>query len=197
MVSEVIARLVDYSVVIVTGPSGSGKSSLVRAGVIPALREGAIIGSGDWRVTLLSPGARPLEAVHAALSEASGLLVIDPGDDLLTVSSSDDVGPIAEALRDGIAGGLRIVLTLRGDLYGRLTELNALAPRAGAGTVLVGPPSDEELRQVVELPARRVGLEVDQALVQAVISDVGGRPAALPLLSTALVRTWERREGSR
>ena len=195
--SEVIARLVDYSVVIVTGPSGSGKSSLVRAGVIPALREGAIIGSGDWRVTLLSPGTRPLDAVRTALSEASSLLVIDPGDDLLTVSSSDEVGPIAEALRDGVARGLRVVLTLRGDLYGRLTELNALAPRAGAGTVLVGPPSDEELAQVVELPARRVGLDVDPALVHAVISDVGGRPAALPLLSTALVRTWERREGSR
>ena len=89
------------------------------------------------------------------------------------------------------------MLTLRGDLYGRLTELNALAPRAGAGTVLVGPPSDEELHQVVEFPARRVGLDVDQALVHAVISDVGGRPAALPLLSTALVRTWERREGRR
>jgi DNA-binding SARP family transcriptional activator/WD40 repeat protein/energy-coupling factor transporter ATP-binding protein EcfA2 len=197
VVSEVIARLVDYSVVIVTGPSGSGKSSLVRAGVIPALREGAIIGSGDWRVSLLSPGTRPLDAVRTALSEASNLLVIDPGDDLLTVSSSDEVVPIAEALRDGIARGLRIMLTLRGDLYGRLTELNTLAPRAGAGTVLVGPPSDEELRQVVELPARRVGLDVDQALVHAVISDVGGRPAALPLLSTALVRTWERREGSR
>ena len=63
--------------------------------------------------------------------------------------------------------------------------------------MLVGPPSDEELAQVVELPARRVGLDVDPALVHAVISDVGGRPAALPLLSTALVRTWERREGSR
>ena len=197
VVSEIIARLVDYSVVIVTGPSGSGKSSLVRAGVIPALQEGAIIGSGEWRVTLLSPGTRPLDAVRAALSEAPSLLVIDPGDDLLTVSSSDEVGPIAEALRDGIARGLRIMLTLRGDLYGRLTELNALAPRAGAGTVLVGPPSDEELHQVVELPARRVGLDVDQALIDAVISDVGGRPAALPLLSTALVRTWERREGRR
>lgn len=197
VVSEVVARLVDYSVVIVTGPSGSGKSSLMRAGVIPALREGAIIGSGDWRVSLLSPGTRPLEAVRTALSEACSLLVIDPGDDLLTVSGSAEVGPIAEALRDGIAHGLRIVLTLRGDLYGRLTELNALAPRAGAGTVLVGPPSDDELRQVVELPARRVGLDVDQALVDAVISDVRGRPAALPLLSTALVRTWERREGSR
>ncbi len=197
VVNEVIARLVDYSVVIVTGPSGSGKSSLVRAGVLPALAAGAIIGSGEWRVTLLTPGARPLESVRRAVADAPDVLVIDPGDDLLAVTGADDVVPIADALRDAVREGLRIVMTLRGDLYGRLTELNSLAPRAGAGTVLVGPPSDSELRQVVELPARRVGLDVEPALVDAVVSDVTGRPASLPLMSTALVRTWERREGGR
>ena len=112
VVSEVIARLVDYSVVIVTGPSGSGKSSLVRAGVMPALAAGAIIGSGDWRVTLLTPGARPLEAIRRAVTDPPDVLVIDPGDDLLAVTGSDDVGPIAEALREVVAQGLRIVMTL-------------------------------------------------------------------------------------
>jgi DNA-binding SARP family transcriptional activator/WD40 repeat protein len=197
VVSEVIARLVDYSVVIVTGPSGSGKSSLVRAGVVPALSDGAIIGSATWKVTLLSPGSQPLDAVRMAVADAPDLLVIDPGDDLLAVPGAAEVGPVAETLRSAVSAGMRIVMTLRGDLYGRLTELNALAPRAGAGTVLVGPPRDDELRQVVELPARRVGLDVDPNLVDAVVSDVRGRPASLPLLSTALVRTWERREGSR
>ena len=197
IVSEVIARLVDYSVVIVTGPSGSGKSSLVRAGVMPALADGAIIGSRGWRVTLLSPGDRPLDAVRGALADGPDLLVLDPGDDLLAVAGTDELGPIADTLRAAVATGTRIVMTLRGDLFGRLTELNALAPRAGAGTVLVGPPSDDELRQVVQDPARRVGLDVEPALVDAVVSDVRGRPAALPLLSTALVRTWERREHGR
>jgi DNA-binding SARP family transcriptional activator/WD40 repeat protein len=197
VVNEVIARLVDYSVVIVTGPSGVGKSSLVRAGVLPALAAGAIIGSADWRIELVTPGSRPLASIRAAVENPPNLLVVDPGDDLLVASSGDDVAPIAAALRSAVSQGMRLVMTLRGDLFGRLSELNALAPRAGAGTVLVGVPRDEELRQMVELPARRVGLEVEPALVDAVVIDVTGRPASLPLLSTALVRTWERRDGVR
>lgn len=197
VVNEVIARLVDYSVVIVTGPSGVGKSSLVRAGVLPALTGGAIIGSADWRMELVTPGSRPLASIRAAVENPPHLLVVDPGDDLLVVSSGDDVARIAAALRTAVSQGMRLVMTLRGDLFGRLSELNALAPRAGAGTVLVGVPRDEELRQMVEVPARRVGLEVEPALVDAVVIDVSGRPASLPLLSTALVRTWERRDGTR
>ena len=196
LVSETIARLVDYSVVIVTGPSGSGKSSLLRAGVIPALAGGAIIGSAAWRVELVSPGNRPVEAIRAALGNHPDLLVLDPGDDLLIGESTRDEGSISDELRPAIAKGMRLVMSLRGDLFGRLTELKALAPRAAAGTVLVGVPRDDELRQVVELPARRVGLDVEPGLVEAVVADVSGRPASLPLLSTALVRTWERREGT-
>jgi WD40 repeat protein len=44
----------------VLGPSGSGKSSLVRAGLVPAIRRGALPGSDDWKVTVLKPGAEPL-----------------------------------------------------------------------------------------------------------------------------------------
>jgi WD40 repeat protein len=44
----------------VLGPSGSGKSSLVRAGLVPAIRRGTLPGSDDWKVTVLKPGAEPL-----------------------------------------------------------------------------------------------------------------------------------------
>ena len=51
----------------VVGPSGSGKSSVVRAGLLPALRRGAVPGSDEWFVTTMHPGARPFEQLETAL----------------------------------------------------------------------------------------------------------------------------------
>jgi WD40 repeat protein len=53
----------------VLGPSGSGKSSLVRAGLIPRLRGGALAGSERWQVLVLRPGAAPLTALAAQLAK--------------------------------------------------------------------------------------------------------------------------------
>jgi WD40 repeat protein len=52
---------------------------------------------------------------------------------------------------------------------------------------------DGELRRTVELPAQRAGLEIEPGLVEVIVADVAGRAGALPLLSTALAETWERR----
>jgi WD40 repeat protein len=51
----------------VVGPSGSGKSSVVKAGLIPALRKGALPGSEDWFITEMVPGGHPLEEMELAL----------------------------------------------------------------------------------------------------------------------------------
>jgi WD40 repeat protein/serine/threonine protein kinase len=51
----------------VVGPSGSGKSSVVKAGLIPALRRGALAGSADWFVAQMVPGSSPFEELAAAL----------------------------------------------------------------------------------------------------------------------------------
>src|SRR6266508_2113867 len=51
----------------VVGPSGSGKSSVVRAGLLPALRRGGVPGSERWFIAELSPGAHPLDELELAL----------------------------------------------------------------------------------------------------------------------------------
>ncbi len=58
----------------VVGPSGSGKSSLVRAGLIPALRKGAIPGSDFWLMVTIMPGTHPLEELATALRRLAGPL---------------------------------------------------------------------------------------------------------------------------
>src|SRR5262249_50278337 len=64
LIDELVRRLRLNKVLVVGGPSGSGKSSLVRAGLIPALSAGALPGSERWRIALLTPGRDPLAELY-------------------------------------------------------------------------------------------------------------------------------------
>ena len=68
MVGKLLAKLKETNIVAAVGPSGCGKSSLVRAGMRPALRDGALPGSGDWRVEYFKPGSQPLAALSVPLA---------------------------------------------------------------------------------------------------------------------------------
>src|SRR5262249_8664921 len=67
-IKSLAAKLEKNSFLAVVGASGSGKSSLVRAGLIPALRKGILTDSGDWRFYTFTPGAQPLESLAFGLS---------------------------------------------------------------------------------------------------------------------------------
>ncbi len=72
----------------VVGPSGSGKSSVVKAGLIPSLRQGAIPGSQNWFVVTISPGAYPWEELEAALLRVA----INPPPSLMEQLQQDERG---------------------------------------------------------------------------------------------------------
>ena len=77
----------------VVGPSGSGKSSAVRSGLVPSLRAGAIPGSREWFVTTMLPGVHPYDELESALSRVA---VRQPGP-LVEMMGGDDRG-IARAI---------------------------------------------------------------------------------------------------
>jgi WD40 repeat protein/serine/threonine protein kinase/DNA-binding XRE family transcriptional regulator len=79
----------------VVGPSGSGKSSVVRAGLLPALRRGGLPGSERWFMVELLPGARPLEELEAALLRVA----VNPPASLLEQLAADERGLIRAAKR--------------------------------------------------------------------------------------------------
>ncbi len=67
-VDALLKRLSGSHFVAVVGESGAGKSSLVRAGLLPALQAGFVVEAGsDWRVAVMRPGAAPLDALADAL----------------------------------------------------------------------------------------------------------------------------------
>ncbi|MGY1726572.1 BTAD domain-containing putative transcriptional regulator [Geodermatophilus sp. SYSU D01062] len=199
LVATLVARLVDAPMVVVSGPSGAGKSSAVRAGLVPALTGGALPGGAAWRPVVVTPGRCPVD-VLAPLTGDDGpvLLVVDQTEELWAPGVDPGertafLDAVLGLLDDGVAA--RCVLVLRGDVLGRLAEHAAVTARLDGRVALVPALTDAELREVVREPAAAVGLTVEDDLVDAVVADGLGRPAALPLLSTALVGTWERRRG--
>jgi WD40 repeat protein len=204
VVSGLVARLVDAQLIVLSGASGAGKSSLVRAGLVPALAAGALPGSAEWRAVVVTPGRRPVDA----LAELTGpvppdsgvLLVCDQLEELWAAGveraeRTAFLDAVVGLLEDGIVA--RCVAVLRGDHVGRLAEHAGFTERLGGALVLVPALTEGELREVVNGPAAAVGLTAEAELLDAVVADLAGRPAALPLLSTALVGTWERRRGDR
>ncbi len=214
LVAELVARLVGVGFLGIVGPSGSGKSSLVRAGLLPALAAGVLPGSERWRRLLLRPCDRPLDELRRALVSGARdplaealdalsdderlLLAVDQLEELFTACRSEAErtafsATLARAAADP-EGRAVVIVALRADFYGRFAAYPGLAELLGANHVLVGPMQASELRRVVELPAGRVGLRVEPELADALVDDVEGEPGALPLLSTALLELWQKRD---
>ncbi len=223
LVAELVARLVGSTLLAVVGPSGSGKSSAVRAGLLPALADGVVPGSESWRRAVMRPGERPLAELSRALARAvpeaghedpapwiaDALDRLEPGERLVLLIDQFEEAFVAcrdqaerEAFFDALAEGagdpderLVVVLTIRADFYGRCAEHVDLSTLVSANQVLVGPMRRDELRRAIELPSRRARLRIEPGLVSALVGDVAGEPGGLPLLSAALVELWQQRDG--
>ena len=201
LVAELVARLVGSPLLAVIGPSGSGKSSAVRAGLLPALAGGVLPGSDRWRQALMRPGPHPwtqLERVRPQ-ADARAVLAVDQFEEVFTVCRDEAertafLDSLVELAEDR-ERSVQVVVAMRADFYGHCAMHDRLAQLVGANQVLVGPMRRDELRRAIEEPARRVGLRVEPSLTDALIADVLDQPGGLPLLSAALLEQWRERDG--
>lgn len=200
-VEELVTRLQSYSTLVIGGPSGSGKSSLLRAGLLPALGQGALPGSHNWSQCLFSPGPHPMEVLkeHLANLEGPAVIAIDQFEELFTTCESRvEREQFLDALRAFTQRSVRsrVVVALRADFYGTCAAHPWLATIINDNQVLVGPMTRSQLRDAIEGPARRVGLRLEDGLVDRILDETGDDGGALPLLGHALLETWVRRNGS-
>ncbi len=225
LIDRMVTHLMETPFLAVVGPSGSGKSSAVRAGLVPRCR-----GAGLF-VAQMVPGQHPMHELETALlriavdpiphtpraterrrprscwaakrclPESGGelVLVIDQFEELYTMTSERERHEFLAALAAAVAdqrGRLRIVVTLRADFYDRPLASSHVGDLFDRNTIAVTPLSSDELERAIIGPAERVGASVEPALVAAVVHDVSSAPGALPLVQFALTETFQRRSGS-
>ncbi|MEV4052005.1 XRE family transcriptional regulator [Amycolatopsis sp. NPDC049688] len=224
LLGTLLDRVRHHRLVAVLGASGSGKSSLLHAG---------LAGTGARPAVTFTPGASPIEecalhlaafagesasalhreltddptAVHLHIRQALAghpagtelLLVIDQFEELFTLCT--DVAQrqaFITALTHAATAPrsqARVVLGVRSDFFAHCARHPGLQPALGPGQVLVGPMSPGELREAIVKPAAAAHYTVESELVARLVAEAADQPGALPLISHALLETWHRRQG--
>ena len=196
------------------GPSGAGKSSVLRAGLLPQLGEMAwsvaVVDLSVTGVPELNKLAVQLAAemagqeAHAVAGGKRRAVIVDQFEAVFTLCDDEDernglVSTLCELARTAL-----VVLALRADFYGQAIGYPLLRQALQARNVVLGPMTAGQVREAVVRPALLARAEVDEGLVALLLADLapadrGGdvayEPGALPLLSHAMLATWEHSRG--
>jgi tetratricopeptide (TPR) repeat protein/energy-coupling factor transporter ATP-binding protein EcfA2 len=218
----------DRRLLAVIGPSGSGKSSLVLAGVLPELKRGVLNDSESWRyLPSMVPGSNPLRNLALAsrpqdksiaewvpsfvqnlkqdphglltmLGDKPSVIVVDQFEEIFTLCTQDE---LRKAFIENLISIVKapsdkhvVILTLRTDYETQIVSVPKLMPLFEKGQARVTPLTSTDLYEAIEEPAKRIGLKFEDSVVDALVKDILGEAAGLPLLQFALLRLWRMRE---
>ena len=221
VVDDLLKRLDEERFVAVVGPSGSGKSSVVRAGVVPRRRD-----DGHYILSIV-PGPHPFDELETALSrlaplgsgslkprfeadergllrtissilpeDGRALLLVDQFEELFTMTDPEECARFLEALA-AIASdprsGINILITIRADFFDRPLSNASIGPLVRDHTAALTPMDVDELTDAIVLPLASAGVGIEPSTVSRLVSDLRGTSSAnLPLLQYAMTQLFER-----
>jgi WD40 repeat protein/class 3 adenylate cyclase len=167
--ADLARRLAGSAFLAVVGPSGSGKSSVVRAGLVPAIWAGAhgLGQSRDWKVVILTPGTHPLEELAVRLAAEQGL----------------SPGSVLEDLR---RDPHNLCLAVRQLLLEQPADARVVLIVDQAEEVFTLCRDEEERRLFLELLAHAAGESAQTIVVLALRADFYGHCATYPALAALL-----------
>jgi WD40 repeat protein/uncharacterized caspase-like protein len=221
LTQQLLNHIASQSFLAVVGASGSGKSSVVQAGLIAQLRQGKHLPSSDWLIYCIRPGAHPIDTLVKNLEDkntileallyqgvegfvywlrsrqAMVVLVIDQFEELFTLAPNQDRQHFLELIFGALeyaSDKFKIVITLRADFISPCLEIPNLASLLQKSSVFVPPHlNDDEYRNVIINPAEKVGLQVEPGLVEVLLQELDYSAGNLPLLEFVLDELWHHR----
>ena len=238
-VTELLQATQTRNFIPVLGASGSGKSSVVLAGLVPKLQQ-----KGNWKFTHFRPGNDPFHALALALvplytpeldatdriAQARKLadylrgdtipladifaqikqkhpndrvlLIADQFEELYTLCNDEiirrsflDILLASFPASNSQLSSAVLVATMRADFLGNALSYRPFADLLQNADIKLGAMNREELSQVIEKPADKLGVKFADGLVKRILDSVENEPGNLPLLEFALTELWERRKG--
>jgi len=211
-IEKMLRHLRSQRLLLLLGSSGSGKSSLIVAGLLPNLVKSKLFPAGYLLVRTMRPGADPLDALAGALGgdpaqpeeTAAALLAANPPAQrlLLVIDQFEEVFTpqiTPEARRDFIAAvqALRrcesctLLIAMRADFYPDLIDSD-LWPVDATQRLELTPLRGEALKAAIVGPADQKDVRVEDALVERLLRDAADEPGSLPMLQETLVLLWAR-----
>ena len=197
-VDEAVDKLRRSSFLAIIGSSGSGKSSLLAAGILPALKASHYFPGTTWLVRTVRPtefaehGFGSVES--APVAEQHGqrqLIVVDQMEELYTPAfTAYQRKAFEQALLAKITNpDIMVILALRTDFYANLMD-SQLWDTVKGKLLALPPLRGEPLRAAIAQPARNVGVELDADLVERLLADAGDEPGVLPFVQETLLMLW-------
>ena len=222
--AKLVLALEQRGRLVVAGPSGAGKTSVIQAGVIPDLKL-----LRPLEVLRLQPGRDPLARLAALVSGMAGavsgddvrrepglvgerlrqhakatkkrvLVQVDALEELITQEAAaadvEAFGLALEGLRDDTARNVLLVMAVRDEYLGRLPRLSRALESALRDAEFLGPPSRAAMITALLRPAKRLGYTWEAGFPEEMVDAVIGQASPLPVLQLAASWVWEKRAGA-
>ncbi|MEJ6486827.1 CHAT domain-containing protein [Nostoc punctiforme UO1] len=194
LIAQLQEKLAQDNFLPVLGASGSGKSSVVLAGLIPALQSQ----QPNLQMAYITPTSEPIAVLQTSLStfqDQNFVLVIDQFEELFTLCSDEAQRQKFIEQLISLSQQQKVIITMRADFWGECAIYPKLKEMMQVRQELIAPMDSAELRRAMEMQAAKVGLRFEAGLSNSILDEVQGEPGAMPLLQHALFELWKRREG--